>query len=206
MKLIAQANNDGTQAYPSYRIRIYIRVQDDTGIACLTMFERDVTRIVSKKAATLFAKMNNMERFVPYPEEFNQLLDKQFVFKVNVSDFNLNKNYKCFTINRLTDNEEVIKSVLKRSALTEDVTSEVETPLAVMDLTHDSNDSKEVVSVTEENGTPFSMVSSSASSPPPGGKRNAEAIDHDVHNQSSTTKIAPFSNKLKQPKLEKPSP
>lgn len=52
-----------------------------------------------------------------FPSEFKTLLklNRKFVFKIQVSDFNLHNNYLAYTVHRLSDDEKVIEEVFKRS-------------------------------------------------------------------------------------------
>ncbi|CAH1452840.1 unnamed protein product [Lactuca virosa] len=49
------------------------------------------------------------------PDEFKILLNKKFVFKVQISIFNLQNNYRAYTMQKLTDDERVLAAVFKRS-------------------------------------------------------------------------------------------
>ncbi|GKD39826.1 nucleic acid-binding, OB-fold protein [Tanacetum coccineum] len=52
-----------------------------------------------------------------YPEDLNVMLNKQYVLKVQVSGYNLDNNYHIFTANKITDDEDVIKSVIAKRTM-----------------------------------------------------------------------------------------
>nr|XP_043619613.1 uncharacterized protein LOC122591407 [Erigeron canadensis] len=47
-----------------------------------------------------------------YPNEFNSILDKRYVLKVEISKFNVKNKYKIFTVFNLSNDADVINSVL----------------------------------------------------------------------------------------------
>lgn len=47
-----------------------------------------------------------------YPEDLDNLVGKKCVFKIQVSDYNLNNNYHVFT--ELTEDESIIKELTKK--------------------------------------------------------------------------------------------
>jgi len=47
-----------------------------------------------------------------YPTELNVFVDKRMLFKVKVSDANLFRNWRSYTVKKLTDNDEIIKNFL----------------------------------------------------------------------------------------------
>ena len=49
-----------------------------------------------------------------YPEDLDTLVGKKCVFKIQVSNYNLNNNYHVFTVNKLTEDESIIKELTKK--------------------------------------------------------------------------------------------
>ncbi|KAL2937072.1 putative cell division protein WhiA [Bienertia sinuspersici] len=54
-----------------------------------------------------------------YPEELNKLLDKKFLFRIHISKYNLEQNWNKYTVVRLTEDENTIKSFLEVDLLEE---------------------------------------------------------------------------------------
>ncbi|CAH1436148.1 unnamed protein product [Lactuca virosa] len=48
-------------------------------------------------------------------DEFNSFLNRKFVFKVQISKFNLQNNYLAYTVHNMSDDEGVVGAVFKRS-------------------------------------------------------------------------------------------
>lgn len=64
------------------------------------------------------------------------------VFKKSVTKFNFEDNYSVFTVNKLTDDKDVIKTVLATSSHLEGMLSEGDAPLSLLDGSHGNNESK----------------------------------------------------------------
>ncbi|KAJ0627018.1 putative transcription factor B3-Domain family [Helianthus annuus] len=74
------------------RIRLYIRVQDCIGIVSLTLFEREVTKLLKVNANQLLDNNIELANEGSFPNELNSLLNMKFAFKIAVSSFNISKN------------------------------------------------------------------------------------------------------------------
>ncbi|GKE19587.1 nucleic acid-binding, OB-fold protein [Tanacetum coccineum] len=88
--------------YP--RIKIQIRVQDETGTASFCLFQQDVAKVLGKSVAYLISKIDKDEG--SYPHDLDSIVNKFFVFKLQVSTYNVNNNYHIFTVNELTDDKD----------------------------------------------------------------------------------------------------
>ncbi|KAL2906150.1 Replication protein A 70 kDa DNA-binding subunit B [Bienertia sinuspersici] len=53
------------------------------------------------------------------PEELNKLLDKKFLFRIHISKYNLEQNWNKYTVARLSEDENIIKSILEVDSLEE---------------------------------------------------------------------------------------
>ncbi|CAI9270623.1 unnamed protein product [Lactuca saligna] len=79
------------------KIRIVVHVQDESDSSSFVLFE------------------HHDQGRQQIPDEFKILLNKKFVFKVQISMFNLQNNYRAYTVHKLTDDERVLDEVTKRS-------------------------------------------------------------------------------------------
>lgn len=48
-----------------------------------------------------------------FPDELDVLLDRNFLFRFHISNYNIDKNWDHFTVLRISDDEELIKSFLE---------------------------------------------------------------------------------------------
>ncbi|CAI9264009.1 unnamed protein product [Lactuca saligna] len=98
------------------KIRIVVRVQDESGSSSFVLFECHVKDLIHRGNQWLMDKIAKNQGRQQIPNEFNILLNKKFVFKVQISMFNLQNNYRAYTVHKLTDDDErVLAEVTKRS-------------------------------------------------------------------------------------------
>ncbi|CAH1445074.1 unnamed protein product [Lactuca virosa] len=97
------------------KIRIVVRVQDESGSSSFVLFERHVKDLIHRGNQWLMEKIAKDQGRQQIPDEFKILLNKKFVFKVQISMFNLQNNYRVYTVHKLTDDERVLAEVTKRS-------------------------------------------------------------------------------------------
>ncbi|CAH1432509.1 unnamed protein product [Lactuca virosa] len=97
------------------KIRIVVRVQDESGSSSFVLFERHVKDLIHRGNQWLMDKIAKDQGRQQIPDEFKILLNKKFVFKVQISMFNLQNNYRAYTVHKLTDDERVLAEVTKRS-------------------------------------------------------------------------------------------
>lgn len=50
--------------------------------------------------------------FVAYPQELNMGVDKRMLFRVEVSDANLYRNWRTYAVKKMTEDEEITKQFL----------------------------------------------------------------------------------------------
>ncbi|KAJ0457726.1 putative transcription factor B3-Domain family [Helianthus annuus] len=95
------------------RIRLYIRVQDCTGIVSLTLFEREVTKLLKVNANQLLDNNIELANEGSFPKELNSLLNMKFAFKIVVSSFNISKKSDGYSVSKMTDNPVVLSELDK---------------------------------------------------------------------------------------------
>ncbi|CAI9261634.1 unnamed protein product [Lactuca saligna] len=79
------------------KVRVVIRVEDENGSASFVLFD------------------HHDQGRQKIPDEFNIMLNRKFVFKVQISKFNLQNNYHGYTVNKMIDDELVVVAVFKHS-------------------------------------------------------------------------------------------
>ncbi|GJZ97470.1 nucleic acid-binding, OB-fold protein [Tanacetum coccineum] len=60
------------------------------------------------------------EKITSYPHDLDSIVNRVFMFKLQVSTYNVNNNYHIFTVNKLTDDKDVIKSILSKQTKEEE--------------------------------------------------------------------------------------
>nr|KAJ0202591.1 hypothetical protein LSAT_V11C500262990 [Lactuca sativa] len=97
------------------KIRIVVRVQDETGSTSFVLFQRHVKDLIHRGNQWLMEKIANDQGRQQIPDELKILLNKKYVFKVQISKFNLQNNYSAYNVQKLTNDERVLAEVFKRS-------------------------------------------------------------------------------------------
>ncbi|KAF5799127.1 putative nucleic acid-binding protein [Helianthus annuus] len=94
-------------------IRVPIRVQDCTGIVTLTLFEREVLKLLKVNASQLLDKNLDLTNEGNFPPELNALLNRKFAFKIATGSFNIQNKSDGYSVSKLTDNPTVISELDK---------------------------------------------------------------------------------------------
>ncbi|KAK9057679.1 hypothetical protein SSX86_022515 [Deinandra increscens subsp. villosa] len=99
---------DNSKIEPTIKFMMLIKVQDGTGSVILTLFDKEVRRLLKVTAAELVARI--VEQGKP-PVEFESLFGKRLAMKIDISSFNIQHEYRYFTIEKLTDKESIISAL-----------------------------------------------------------------------------------------------
>ncbi|KAK9705296.1 hypothetical protein RND81_07G045900 [Saponaria officinalis] len=99
------------------RFRVTLRVMDDTGIASFVMFDKEVSKLLNTSASALREILMKDDDADAFPKELDDLLKKQFLFRIRITDFNLKNNWRKYRIYRLTDDINLINTHTHTSAL-----------------------------------------------------------------------------------------
>ncbi|XP_035833018.1 uncharacterized protein LOC110876774 [Helianthus annuus] len=137
------------------KFKVQVRVQDESGSVSFVMFDRDVQKLLGLAASDI------RER-------------QRAAFKIDVSEFNLNNDYRVYTVQKTTDDPVIIAELVSGDGNGDENTDEV---------------TQEVADVKDVNLSDSSQVSVERTSRPlklkrildrPNGKRMAQ--DPDVAN------------------------
>nr|XP_043633375.1 uncharacterized protein LOC122604556 [Erigeron canadensis] len=93
-------------------IKLQVMVKDKSGSGPLWIFETGVTKLVKRSASYLINKIKPGDTHHVYPDEFNTILNKSYVFRVEITDYNVKNRYKIFTVFSLSSDTDIIKCVL----------------------------------------------------------------------------------------------
>ncbi|XP_056691758.1 uncharacterized protein [Spinacia oleracea] len=87
-----------------------IRVVDDSGSASFVLFDRDVVHILGKSALSIREYQAQKGNSDSFPKDLDELLERKYLFKIRITDYNLKQNCPIFTVTKISDNENLIKS------------------------------------------------------------------------------------------------
>ncbi|KAK2390596.1 hypothetical protein QL285_064119 [Trifolium repens] len=90
------------------KFKIHLQVIDNTGSITFVLFDRVVFQIVGVTAQDLLDGMNNEQNSRSYPPQLEVFINKRMLFKVEVTDANLYRNWRGYTVKKLTDDEDII--------------------------------------------------------------------------------------------------
>ncbi|KAL2927336.1 Replication protein A 70 kDa DNA-binding subunit B [Bienertia sinuspersici] len=92
------------------RFKLQIRVVDETGNASFVLFDREVAQIIGKSADQLrescHSKIDDEDSI---PDELNKIVDKKYLFKIKISEYNLQQRWPVYTVTKMTADERLIK-------------------------------------------------------------------------------------------------
>ncbi|GAU39681.1 hypothetical protein TSUD_320930 [Trifolium subterraneum] len=100
------------------RFKVHLQVIDDTGSITFIMFDRVVSQVLGRTAQDLLDTMNNEGGSRSYPPELDVFVDKRMLFKVEVTDANLYRNWRGYTVKKVTDEEGIIDRFVSLHGLT----------------------------------------------------------------------------------------
>nr|GEU77533.1 hypothetical protein [Tanacetum cinerariifolium] len=155
---------------------------DSTGSVSLTLFDRQVHPIIDNSAAELLQE-GDMDIL---PTDFNKLIEKTYAFKVNIKDFNIEKDKHTYGISHLTDDTNIINEMIKKESDDQGIQSNsqsialelVSQPASsFMSPPFESKRTKDVLSVTGDNIASCDDEKSTATSP--GKSKFLSVIDVD---------------------------
>ncbi|KAI3697889.1 hypothetical protein L6452_30989 [Arctium lappa] len=133
-----------TDVLPKFKIPL--RVQDDTGIISLTLFDREANKVLNKSAIKLYEKIKEHGDLEMFPEDLNVLRDRKFAIKIEVNNYNIKNSCFVYVISKVTDYENILNELEMRFSAQRDAvsfTGENATPSNVDKSTTDSSVSQE---------------------------------------------------------------
>ncbi|XP_021747634.1 uncharacterized protein LOC110713498 [Chenopodium quinoa] len=161
--------------------KVRIRVIDESGTASFVMFDREVMSIAHKSAYDLKDSLSRVDDIDSCQEELNNLVGKKFLFKVEISNYNLKQKWEVYAINKMSDNDDLMQSFLSTSTITKDdasnsISINYDGHKAIVDV------EKESISCVEDNDQLL------GSSPSISIKQSIEVDSCDFEAELSTTK------------------
>ncbi|WCJ43854.1 hypothetical protein M5689_024564 [Euphorbia peplus] len=99
-------------AVPRYRIQV--RVMDETASASFVIFDSDAYKFIGKNAADLKSSLSEDDDKRGYPSDLTMFLDKKFVFKINVTEYNMMYRLGAYSVSKMTYDDGLIEELSKR--------------------------------------------------------------------------------------------
>ncbi|XP_024963374.1 uncharacterized protein LOC112503596 [Cynara cardunculus var. scolymus] len=144
------------------RFKISLRVQDDTGIVSLKLFDREANKVLNQMATELFEKVKESGDLDMFPDDLDVLLDRRFAIKIEITDYNIKNRCFIYCISKLTDDDAILNELEMRCTSQQPAESE---SVNLHSTYFSSQDKlKDVVSFTGENATPSDVDKSTADS------------------------------------------
>ncbi|KAL7588832.1 hypothetical protein Lser_V15G39827 [Lactuca serriola] len=152
-------NNKVVSVLP--RFKIPIRVEDPTGVISLTLFDGDANRLLRKNAQELLEIFNEDGNTAIFPVEITDLLERKFVFLIEVSKYNLKNKVQGYSICKLTADRKILSELEKKFTVDEHVDSDSFNTATFEVTSQETTNLKDAISFTGDNITPASNVEKS---------------------------------------------
>ncbi|KAK1432018.1 hypothetical protein QVD17_08889 [Tagetes erecta] len=151
-----------TTASPQFRLELAI--QDVTGSAILTLFDRDAIKLFRKSAKEMVESSDEVKNMGALPEEINTLIDKKFAFKIEVTEYNFKFSSDTYTISKLTGDPDVLLELEKQAKKNQPIESET-LDITMWDIpsSGDIGIKGVTMAVTDDNTTPLSKTERTSS-------------------------------------------
>lgn len=94
------------------RFKLYVIVMDDTGSTTFVLFDRQVTQFIGSNVQDLINERDEGTVGNDYPADFNVLIDKQILFKVEVGEGDVVKKYRNYDVKKASDDVGVIEQFM----------------------------------------------------------------------------------------------
>ncbi|XP_012833368.1 PREDICTED: uncharacterized protein LOC105954240 [Erythranthe guttata] len=91
------------------RYRIEVTIVDSTSSTSLVLFDEMVKQFIGKSASEVVGNMKKEQLSNTLPVEFQMLVNKEFLFKIQISEMNVKKNWSLSTVKTMTNDKEKIQ-------------------------------------------------------------------------------------------------
>ncbi|XP_030968630.1 uncharacterized protein LOC115989105 [Quercus lobata] len=105
--------------FPIPRYRIQLKVKDSSGMATFILFDSEAEKLLNISAKDLLNKSLEEPDEVILPVQIENLKGKQFVFQIQLNNYNLNYGWEFFTIKKLFDSFEETDKAIQLDKMTE---------------------------------------------------------------------------------------
>ena len=96
-----------------------MRIVDESGTAQVVIFDNNVHKMTKLTAWEIIQEQGvNTDEY--FPDDLNQIIGKQYLFKIKYTEFNHNNNSHIYRTEKITDDVDIIK-YFKNGFLDEEV-------------------------------------------------------------------------------------
>ncbi|KAL6565900.1 hypothetical protein OROHE_004955 [Orobanche hederae] len=102
---------DKCKMRPTYvltRYKVHVRVEDESGTTSFVLFDHQVSQILGKSASDLKQTLDLAGEDDSFPDELEQLIDKKFLFKLEISNYTLKQRVKMYTVLKMSQDEQIM--------------------------------------------------------------------------------------------------
>ncbi|XP_020253862.1 replication protein A 70 kDa DNA-binding subunit-like [Asparagus officinalis] len=99
-------NENARFVIPRYRVQVL--VIDHTCTASFILFDHEAKQFIHKSAVELRERLTKEDDDDSFPQELDVLVKRKLLFKIQVSEFNLNQNWPVFSVSKMTNDENLI--------------------------------------------------------------------------------------------------
>lgn len=118
-KLCCKKYSECKSAVPRYKLHVI--VMDDTGSTNFVLFDRNATQLIGRNAQDLINDMEKAKKEDEYPADFNTLMDKEYLFKMEVGEGNVSRKYRNYVVKKVTDDADAIAEFVSKYNLKDQV-------------------------------------------------------------------------------------
>ncbi|KAK7850235.1 replication protein A 70 kDa DNA-binding subunit B [Quercus suber] len=105
--------------FPIPRYRIQSKVEDSSGMATFILFDSEAEKLLNISAKDLLNKSLEEPDEVILPVQIENLKGKQFVFQIQLNDYNLNYGWELYTVKKLFDSFQETDKTIQLDKMTE---------------------------------------------------------------------------------------
>ncbi|XP_022022570.1 uncharacterized protein LOC110922610 [Helianthus annuus] len=102
------------------KFKVHVRVQDETGSVTFVMFDKDVMKIVGSSASDIREHQVKSNDTQSFPFEHTQFLEKKLAFKVDITQYNLNHDYRVYTVQKICDDPDILDELVADNVVSRD--------------------------------------------------------------------------------------
>ncbi|KAK2352284.1 hypothetical protein QL285_096593 [Trifolium repens] len=148
------------------RFKVNLQVMDDTGSITFIMFDRVVAQFIGRTAHDLPDAANRGPNSGAYPHELNVFVNKRMLFKVEVTDANLFRNWRGYAVKKLSSDEEIINrfTTLYGINLGDDGNHVLVDDASLVDLEGEDSTCNKVLTLLDGVATPTSKLAKASAS------------------------------------------
>ena len=89
------------------RFKIIVRIVDESGTAQIVIFDNNVHKMTKLNAWEIMQEQG-VDTDEYFPDELNEIIGKQYLFKIKYTEFNHNNNSHIYRTEKVTDDVDTV--------------------------------------------------------------------------------------------------